>query len=220
MKMFKWLIASALLGASWGCGPVEQQQEGELGKGVFTYRCATAAADLQCDPYTDPTAFPEHMAVGSTMILDYDANEGSTAGVAPASPDFAESQGNGQFKLVKAGQIAFVARAFGEVVDFIHLDVQPIADVVVFDETGERQRTLDLKTGAASELWARVVDARQIRLSGALSYTWSIEHPAVAELSEDEGHGQVTITPKAAGESTVSIEVEGQLFELPLTVTD
>lgn len=213
-------LAGVVILSTYACGPVEQRQEGELGQGEFIYECANSAADLQCDAYTDPEAFPQHMAVGSRMILRYEANKGSTGGVAPASPDFAESEGNGRFKLLKTGQIAFIARAFGEVVDFIHLDVRPIADVVVFDAEGTRQRALDLKAGQDLDLWARVVDDRQIRLSGALTYAWAVEHPAVAEISGDEGDGQITLKPLAVGESTVSIEIEGQIFELPLTVSE
>lgn len=220
MHIVTRMMSVAALAALAACAPQEQRKEGELGKGEFIYRCAEASADLQCDPYTDPEQFPQFMAVGSRFELDYEANEGSAAGVAPASTGFADSEGNGRFRLVKEGKIAFIARAFGEVIDFIHLDVRPVGGVVVFDEQGLRQRTISLKVGEPLDLWARVVDDREIRLSGAMTYAWSIEHPAVAEIEGDMGHGQATITPKEAGESTVSIEVDEQVFELPLEVEE
>jgi hypothetical protein len=204
-------LASLLLAAA--CAPQEQQQ-GTLGDGSFAYACVSTA-DPECpDDLSDtPTAFPT-LALGGTFSLTYTANDGTSAVVSPASPDFFVAEGQ-TFTAIRTGTPGFIAQTPSrQIIDFTEVTVEEVQSVHVTDTTDSFGDTsMHTYTGTA-------IGTLDEPLAGVVLYDWTTSDPSVLDFQGGQDlpsnsivavyrkHGTATLTAKtgnAAGSINVNV---------------
>jgi hypothetical protein len=200
---------------------------GELGIGVFTYRCRSVG-DPACAPGEIFGPFPEAIALGGQFGLDYawqDASEhyGDPLPVLQSgAPDLLRQDGDA-FTALEPGYVAVLAiRGNTRLVDLRHLYLREVAGLRVVDVPGLPNYAplaeLTVVAGEAAEFQAVPLDAADTPLAGTLPFTWAAGDEAVVRVAEGGDRGRVRVEGVAVGESTLTVTLGERVLALPIRV--
>ena len=202
------------------CG--DQGSIGELGNASFGYKC-TSDSDPICD--ADPNfnegfvrAMPQLIAVGATFGVTYDsvsstAQEGS-AFVQPVSNELlASAAASGGFMAIGPGYAGLLAMRGSTVVDVIHVHLVAINHAQIAAPS-----PVSLSPGGLIDLRADALDASNAVLAGSLTYHWTSDDVAVAEVVSSATTNEITLRANAAGQTTLRVTVHNVSAEVPVSV--
>lgn len=222
--LFSLVATSAFL---FGCGPLGTG--GELSNGGFGYRC-TSEGDPTCD---DPawdylgsgvTYMPSVLAVGARFGVVYDGEapedeHGATYAVTvvPASTRMVERSGS-ELLVTSPGHIALLGFGNGMVADFVHFRAATPTGIFL-EQDGISATSLSLPSGTARAVRATVLDEEGSRLAGGVTYTWTSSDESIVQVSAAYGDNEATVSPVAAGQATIQVQVLGLSLDVPVEVT-
>jgi hypothetical protein len=210
-----WAGGAALL-PILACGPCDGgrprgEVAGELGNGVFVYRCVDET-DAACAGGERPRQFPAAIAVGGAFEVTYDPVDDDLDGaVTVHSPSWLIGQDGSTLTAAAPGQAALAAYLGDELVDVVHVNVV-VPELLVFaDAAGplpvDAERTLSV---AAS-------DGEGGPAAGAVVYDWSASPDALVDLVVGDSLDQVRVIGAepglvriiaAVGSASTSFEIE------------
>jgi hypothetical protein len=190
-------------------GPPEKT--GELGRGGFTYLCLDTTDDAACLA-SQKTTFPHAIAVGAKFGMEfYKTSTSSPLEVIGGSPAHIETDYEGMTALV-GGTLAVFATSSDKVLDLIHVDVVPIAELELGDwsssNTGWKKLSrVSLDAGERRTVRSVPSDSNGRILAGGPAYEWHIDDPEVAVIREDVDGAVTTIEGVGAGRTTLTVAV-------------
>jgi hypothetical protein len=202
-----WVLLSALA-CTCNTVPVRGTTVGELGKGVFIYRCADLTDPVCPFDGEKPADFPELIAVGSRFVVEYEALDDGRYERLDSPTSHVRSDGF-EFEAVEPGWAAIVAYEGDAVFDLVHIQiVEP--DALVADLEAD---VLEVGAETTIAAWVETVDGAMI--AGALPYEWEADPPGIVALG-GQPNDRLTAVGLAAGLATVTVS-DGTL-EVSLSV--
>lgn len=186
-----------------GCGtcndpPYRGTTLGELGKGVFGYRCADPT-DGACPRDGDrPATFPTTIALGASFDVDYDTL-GEEVFVDLRSPTSHLRSDGPLFTAVEPGWAALVAYRGDAVFDLVHVQIVEPAELVLDVETTE------LEVGGQTTFAATLRTDDGEVCAGTVPYEWRVDPPGILALPGDLPDDRPRVTAIGPGVATVSV---------------
>jgi hypothetical protein len=212
------LYGFGLVACLSGCGDADSSSpssnQGELGRGDFTYHCYDAT-DAYCAD--DRSTFPETIALGGAFELDFAEADSRGARVVTGSA-LVEGDDFG-FRAVQPGFAAMLALSGdSQVVDLLHVRIVAPDDLLISvgSERLESFMPLELKRGQRVSARVEPLDPRGNSMAGSVEYGWSTDDGSLLEVITGRGGTQVTLNPLAAGE--LELVVSAGELEVPFTV--
>lgn len=201
---------------------------GELGVGVFLYRCPFGG-DPHCANGEDTAAqFPRAFAVGGRINLRYDWRDDDTEHLGDplpqlqsAAPALLARQGDGFTALVPGYAAVLAVTGNSQVVDLRHLHIREIdsLQIVPDDMTGSPGLyELDLAPGDRPGLQALALDSDDVLLGGVLGYTWTTADPTVVAILAGSEGGLVRLEALAPGATVLTLALGERSVQLPISV--
>lgn len=213
-----------------GCSSNPLGKSGNLANGGFTYECVDVQDDHACAQLAinSMTTFPSDIAVGSqfrvsfTPKSDQQQNAGNPQ-LRPVAADYLVSTADGQFKALKAGYCAIVARSSkdGTVIDYTLVHMTNIADIAMTADgsTVGNSGASPFSVGASVELKATPVDERGQPVDGTLDYVWTIDDTSVATFqSPINKSASASLQGVKAGTTTLHIQSGDAKRDVQITV--
>ena len=230
-------LALAVTGVVAGCSlsttPTPDGRKGNLGKGVFNYRCLDGTNDdVACRGLaggTSPTKFPDSVAVGGRFRVTFTPSSDTQSAGNPTlrgvSTEYLASDSNGEFHALKAGYVGIVAKSTvnSDVIDYtlmrivdvkslqLTLPADPFPDAGTGD-AGDASAVPDagasafvLVVGGTQTITASPAGPRNEKLAGTLDYAWTTSDPSVLSLQGTNPTSSMAILGKAAGRATLKV---------------
>ena len=205
---------------------------GELGVGVFLYRCPFGG-DPHCANGEDTaTQFPRAFALGGRINLRYDWRDDDDEHFGEPLPQLQSAassllvrQGDGFTALVPGYAAVLAVTGNSQVVDLRHLHIREIDSLQIVPGDGDMTGSpglseLDLAPGDRPGLQAIALDSDDVLLGGVLGYTWTTADPAVVAILAGSEGGLVRLEALTPGATVLTLS-QGELsLQLPITVTD
>ena len=205
---------------------------GELGVGVFLYRCPFGG-DPHCANGEDTaTQFPRAFALGGRINLRYDWRDDDDEHLGDPLPQLQSAassllvrQGDGFTALVPGYAAVLAVTGNSQVVDLRHLHIREIDSLQIVPGDGDMTGSpglseLDLAPGDRPGLQAIALDSDDVLLGGVLGYTWTTADPAVVAILAGSEGGLVRLEALTPGATVLTLS-QGELsLQLPITVTD
>jgi hypothetical protein len=200
---------------------------GELGNGVFSYQCV-GDGDAACEGLAVGKPLDQPIAVGSRFGLSFQATEGGSARIEPASRELIEpvSTRRDTFEALRPGAVAMLALRGDRAVDMLHVLVFDIADLRVdlqSDGSGAMETAITgvtLPVGGSAALLASPRAEDGELLVGHLPYSWSTPDPAIATLAAAPNDNAIVIEGAGQGSTMLTVTVGERSRSITVEVID
>jgi hypothetical protein len=196
--------------------------QGELGRGDFTYVCAGSTDALCPEDSAWALAFPQAIALGGAFTLTYEYNAKNAGNPLPslvtASPSRLAGD-EGIFTALVPGYTAILALSgTSQVIDIIHIRTDAIDHLKWSVGDLGLDEALVIEVGQQLSLRAEPQNRQDLRLAGALSYTWTLEDPATLSIIGTASDDRVVLQGLTEGLTKVFVQVGDHIAELPVLV--
>lgn len=221
-RTFRVMLLLALVA---GCSAGNGDVNGNLGRGVFSYKCVDQSDSACKTAMSGPTEFPGSIAEGAQFRMDYKANGDPTKSgnptLRPVSSVYLSKEAD-TFTALKSGFGAVIAKSTttGEVIDYTLIKINPVGSLRLSDLTGGLPPpTVTLIKGATAEYVAAALGVHGETLEGTLAYQWASSDPAIVTLQQGSPTAHMPILATAAGTATLTVTLGSQSKTLTVTVT-
>jgi hypothetical protein len=200
--------------------------EGELGRGNFIYSCPSNEDDPECSDTGGARTIPSAVAVGGSFSLSYDADDGRSFSIAPASYRHADSNVVG-FAVSLAGPTGFFSLDWnGRIYDLVHVRAHEVStlelrcydDDAWFGDWDDCGAALQIELGELTTIEAVPESAAGQVLGGTLDYSWEIADTSIVSLNSSGSRRIVEIRAEAPGSTTLVITAGGATSQLEIFV--
>ncbi len=201
---------------------------GELGAGVFLYRCPDLGDPHCSSGGLTADEFPQAFARGSRFELVYDwtdeddRSKYSQPQLQSGAPALL-TRDSDSFHAIATGFAAVLAvTGNSEVVDLVHLRIREVDNlhVVLADTPDAPIEQLPLTTGQTTTLQARMIDSDKRRLGGTLDFAWTSEDPDILAITGGTDSGTVRVAAGIAGTTNLQLQAPDFTVTVAITVED
>jgi hypothetical protein len=207
-----------------GSTPGPEGRPGDLGRGVFLYRCVLES-DPMCDADAADLALDTRVAVGARLGLYYEANDGAgSRSVESASETLLEPMQTDTFRAREPGEVAvLVLGDDGRLFDLTHVGLDLVESVAldvkggIFDIDPSSVQVLVDQT---LEVRATPRDAADTILAGALLCDWESADPDIVAIETPPDDNVVTVRALAPGVTTLTVQLGSVPASLDITVDE